>query len=313
MNTDLLHSLVEVARQQSYTRASEVLRISQPTVYQHIRQLEHMLDANLVARRGKRIVLTEEGQTVLPLAERMLRDQYRLQTTLLSDRNLLRAGSVDLVAGLTFGQSVLPNALAEFSRDYPSIAVRITLSQTVEQMDDLVANSGCSAAVHSGLRRPNGLRRFPLFVDTLVAIAAPDHPLGRHEVVTARELSEGITCYGPDGELRQQIDGWSAAQGVKVPTTLQLETQQSILNAVLSGHGIGVVNASVSHASAQGGLIVERSLTPPISKAYSLVHRADTPPSASLLKLSEYVVRSAGDKVVNLLAESDDLDELTLE
>jgi hypothetical protein len=65
---------------------------------------------------------------------------------------------------------------------------------------------------------------------------------------------------------------------------------------VLSGHGVVVVNASVSHVFSSAGLIVERELSRAVTKTYNVVHRPDAPPLAALLKLPAYTVRAAGDR-----------------
>src|SRR5436853_7910411 len=61
-----------VAQQLSYTRAAEILYLSQPAVAQQVKTLEQMLGLRLFARSGRGIVLTPEGQEFLRHAERLL-------------------------------------------------------------------------------------------------------------------------------------------------------------------------------------------------------------------------------------------------
>ena len=58
-----------VAREGSVTRASEVLRLAQPTLSGQIRKLEESLDEKLFAREGRNLALTEVGRVVFRYAE----------------------------------------------------------------------------------------------------------------------------------------------------------------------------------------------------------------------------------------------------
>src|SRR5437870_1199714 len=61
-----------VAHHLSYTKAADVLYLSQPAVSQQIKTLEHIVGLRLFARRGRGIVLTPAGQDLVHHAERLL-------------------------------------------------------------------------------------------------------------------------------------------------------------------------------------------------------------------------------------------------
>src|SRR5580704_13322948 len=63
-----------VAEHKNFTRAAEALHVSQPTLSQQIRQLEHTLRAPLLDRSGRTIVLTDAGVAYLGYARRALQD-----------------------------------------------------------------------------------------------------------------------------------------------------------------------------------------------------------------------------------------------
>lgn len=68
MDVRLLRSFVEVATQQSISRAAERLGYSQPAVTQHVQRVERIVGGRLIKRGGTGVILTELGKRVLPLA-----------------------------------------------------------------------------------------------------------------------------------------------------------------------------------------------------------------------------------------------------
>jgi len=68
-----LRYLMAVADMQSFTRAAEVLYVSQPTLSQQIKQLEDLLDVQLLDRSGRSVRLTAAGDVYLHYARPSLR------------------------------------------------------------------------------------------------------------------------------------------------------------------------------------------------------------------------------------------------
>ena len=62
--------LVAVAEHHSFTRAADVLHVSQPTLSQQIRLLEEALDVQLLDRSGRNVRLTDAGSVYLHHARR---------------------------------------------------------------------------------------------------------------------------------------------------------------------------------------------------------------------------------------------------
>ena len=56
-----LMTFINVAKLRSYTRAAEMLNLTQPAVTQHIKQLEEYYGVKLIKKKGRQISLTEEG------------------------------------------------------------------------------------------------------------------------------------------------------------------------------------------------------------------------------------------------------------
>ena len=96
-----------VAKNLSFTKASQELFISQPAITKHIQELETMYQTRLFERMGNKILLTDAGRLLLEHCEKILEDYGRLEY----EMNLLRnehTGELRLGASTTIAQYVLP-------------------------------------------------------------------------------------------------------------------------------------------------------------------------------------------------------------
>lgn len=103
-----------VAKNLSFTKASQELFISQPAITKHIQELETMYQTRLFERMGNKILLTDAGRLLLEHCEKILEDYGRLEY----EMNLLRnehTGELRLGASTTIAQYVLPPLLARAS------------------------------------------------------------------------------------------------------------------------------------------------------------------------------------------------------
>lgn len=106
-----------VAKNLSFTKASQELFISQPAITKHIQELETMYQTRLFERMGNKILLTDAGRLLLEHCEKILEDYGRLEY----EMNLLRnehTGELRLGASTTIAQYVLPPLLPASSRSF---------------------------------------------------------------------------------------------------------------------------------------------------------------------------------------------------
>lgn len=120
------------------TRAAEHLFVAQPVVTAHIRSLEQRLGTTLFYREGRRLQLTEAGQTVLDWADDLMRRTRQL------DRHLEQLsegsqGSVVLSSSMSIGSYELPDVLSRFRKRFPQVSLRLNISDSEHAIADTVA------------------------------------------------------------------------------------------------------------------------------------------------------------------------------
>ncbi|HVX06403.1 LysR family transcriptional regulator [Humibacter sp.] len=124
---DLLATFLAVAETGSFTRAAERLRLSQPTVSQHVAKLEKAAGRVLVDRDTRQVRLTDNGDAMAGFARSILAahaaaDSYFSGTAM---RGRLRFGAADDLA-----ITQLPSILRDFRQAYPQINLELTVSQS---------------------------------------------------------------------------------------------------------------------------------------------------------------------------------------
>jgi DNA-binding transcriptional LysR family regulator len=123
----LLRTFVAVAETSSFTRAGELLQLSQPTVSQQVRKLETAAGRQLIARDTRAVALTDNGEAMLGFARSILaaHDEAAAYFTGSAMRGRLRFGSADDLA-----LTQLPQILRDFRQLYPQINLELTVGQS---------------------------------------------------------------------------------------------------------------------------------------------------------------------------------------
>lgn len=253
----LLRSFVAVADAHSYTRGGATLFLAQPTVHQHVRQLERLTGATLVQQIGKRVHLTSAGRLVYEHSQRVF-EQSDALTSALSNDDSLATGDLAIAAATTAGEFVVPGICAEFARRYPGITCGVSIINDPSMVDAAVADGTVDLGFHSKSNRTLGLTKVPLLEERLVGIAPPGHRFGSMaEPVTPSMLADEpfLAFQGRTHRPRnrpadvvpftQLVDDWFAAGGAEPRVRFATTSHEAIKNAVRVGLGVAVV-ASVS-------------------------------------------------------------------
>ena len=290
MNTELLRSFIEVASQESYTRAARTLYLSQPTVYQHVRTMEQVIGVKLVRQVGKRVLLTSEGKVVQEQAMKVLSELNTMLNSVVPDHQDLLTGRIDVVVGTTFGEAVLPLGLGEFRARYPGVSVRVAVIHDTTEIDEAVLRLGYDGGFHSGDHWRTGLDKEPIIKDNLVAVLPIGHRLANADSLTATDIrDEHLISYAKPYGLRGRIEDWAADQGVTFKIPIELNSQAAMVTAVAAGAGMAIVSPLAAVPLIEAGEIQAVILSPPISRDWFFVSRSDSTIPLALRRLVDTI------------------------
>ncbi|MCX7709492.1 MAG: LysR family transcriptional regulator [Clostridia bacterium] len=121
-----LITFIQVAQLKSYTKAAEMLNLTQPAVTQHIRHLEENYKVKLIKRIGRHIALTEEGELLLQYAKEFDSKAVAVERKLRNKSALVKRYNIG--ATLTIGEYVLPQLLGKHKRFNSHIDIILQVS-----------------------------------------------------------------------------------------------------------------------------------------------------------------------------------------
>lgn len=175
-----------VAKNLSFTKASQDLFISQPAITKHIQELESTYQTRLFDRQGSKICLTESGKLLLEHCERILDDYKRLEYEMHLLHNEYKGG-LRLGASTTIAQYVLPPLLASFIKKFPHINLSLTNGNTRDIEATLQEHSIDLGLVEGVFRLPN-LKYTTFLEDELVAVTRTGSKLPVDDEITPEDL-----------------------------------------------------------------------------------------------------------------------------
>ncbi|MCR8641334.1 LysR family transcriptional regulator [Paenibacillus sp. N1-5-1-14] len=186
-----LHHLMyfkEVAEKGGFTKASQHLHVSQPTISKMVRDLEDELGIQLFDRKGKRVVLTDAGKVLLDQANKVL-DAFHNVPTELSEVIHLQKGSIRLGLPPMIGSIFFSKVIAKFHQLYPAIKIQI-IEAGAKKVTESIHEGSLDLGVAILPVDISKFEVFPFFQDDLMVLTHSNHPLASREQITLSELSQ---------------------------------------------------------------------------------------------------------------------------
>ena len=238
-----LESFVAVARERSFSQAARAIHLSQPTLSEHIRELEQELGTRLFLRRARQVSLTEAGRLFEPRALRILAAADEARQAVLGAEGLLR-GSLLIGAGTTPGIYVLPHVIGAFQTRYPGVDLRLRIANSRVIEEEIRADRLDVAVVGGHVLGPGERCVDAGLVDELILIVARVHPWARRRFVSQGELAgERLLIREPGSASRQVMERALQHAGIPMKRTMELDHTEAIKQSVMAGLGVAFVSS----------------------------------------------------------------------
>lgn len=242
LNLHLLRIYVAVLEQGSFTKAAEVLTMSQSAVSRAVQELERQLGTTLLERRARGVAPTMAGIILGEHARRIFTHE-RLAIEALNELRGLQRGRLAIGASSTIGIYLLPPLLGNYHRRYPGIELFLDIGNTQQIIERLLSYQIDVAYVEGPVAANEDLQVVPWRSDEMVVIASPDHPLTRRVTLDCSDLQDApFIMREPGSGTRKVMEQALAAHNVMVRPVMELGSTEAVKQAVSAGLGLSMVS-----------------------------------------------------------------------
>ncbi|MBA1381358.1 LysR family transcriptional regulator [Pseudomonas brassicacearum] len=242
MTLKQIRAFLAVAQSLSFAVACERLHLSQSALSLTIKALEEGLGGRLFSRNTRNVALTPEGESLLPLARRLVADWDNAEDEM-RQRFTLQRGRVTLAAMPSFAGNLLPPILKTFRARFPN--VNVTVNDVInEQVLEMVRDRHVELGVAFEPMQGSSLAFTPLYRDRFVAVVPLDSPLAQRDDIQWETLLEQpfITLQRPS-TVRVMLEEHLQARGWKLPVEFESHQLATVGRMVASGLGVSAVPA----------------------------------------------------------------------
>ena len=242
MNLSQLQYFKVLAQEEHYTRAAQMLAITQPSLSHAIAQLEQELGTRLFEKKGRNVVLTRYGKMFLPYVEESLKvlDEGVQRV---KEVNGSKEGIIHLAYIYTMGSEFTPKIVRKFLDTYPdyNIDFHFTVGTTGEIIEGLKDDK--YDIIFSSYQDGEPDVDFKKIGNQKLVLAVPqDHPLSIKDSVDLRDTIEFPQIYFEKGSgLRPVIDQMYEEIGQFPKVAFEMEEDSSMAGLVAQGFGIAVM------------------------------------------------------------------------
>jgi|TARA_B100001142_G_scaffold316786_1_gene356965 DNA-binding transcriptional LysR family regulator len=244
-----LRILKAIASEKSFTRAADILFVSQPSLSKQIKALENRLNISLINRENNTVSLTEAGKLFLDYAERILA-LCEESCRALNDLKTGDRGNLTVGASQTIGTYLMPRVLALFAQNYPQMNIKVQVDSTriiaKNVMDKEIDIAVVGGNVPEELQKNLEIEDF--VNDELILIIPKSHPFALRKKINKEDLYHlNFITLNSNSTIRKLIDNILIQNNIRTKQfhiIMQLNSIEAIKTAVSLGLGAAFISSS---------------------------------------------------------------------
>lgn len=252
-----LEAFCRVYEQRSFSRAGEVLFLSQPTVSAHVQSLEKEAGVKLLDRMGRTVLPTPAGTV-------MYRHGVKAFAELEAARNEISRLMGDTAGELVLGAStipasfLLPDVVVGFVEKYPQVSLRLVVGDSSGIIKSVLDGQVMLGVVGASEKHAD-LEFTPIVDDELILAAAPGQSfISRHKkVYSVDDIADWPWIMREEGSgTRKAFEEGLFEAGIRardLKTVLEVDSTQAALQYALSGLGVTVTSRLVARKHLERG------------------------------------------------------------
>ena len=270
-NIKHLLTFQKVARSGSVSIAAAELFLSQSATSIQLTNLEAAVGTKLISRTGRGVRLTDAGQKLLILSERMLtlwqEISDEMESYLGDFSGTLRIGAV------TTAEYWLPHVLVKFVNSHPNVKLKLQVANKEEIVRSLAADEIDLAVMGNP---PEGIQVIAQsFANNPTAfMSSPQHPLMQHAQVSMEMLAKaGMLVREKGSGARGAVEKIFKAEGLKLYIGSELSSNESIKQMCIAGLAPAYLSLHSCALEIRAGLLAVLPLpNNPLNRRWFVVH-----------------------------------------
>ena len=277
-----------VYEQQSYSKAGELLGLTQPAVSSQIRQLEQALNQPLFEYVGRRLFTTAAAERLSLSINRMFQELHDLQNDLAALEGNV-SGELRLVAVNT-AQYVVPYMLRAFLNLYPQVRISVKVVNRAAAIKRLNDNSD-DLVIMGMVPTEKPLTSLPFLDNELVPVVPDGHPLlSRHDLTAQEFLDAGLLVRESGSGSRLALEVHSQQQRLTIKPAMEIGSNDAVKHAVMAGLGVAVLpRLSILPELELGTLKVLEIPGFPLRRSWCVVYPQGKHPTPAMRAFIDYV------------------------
>lgn len=244
MEDHKLRVLCTVAETKSFSKASEIIHLTQPAVSLQIQALEEAFETKLFDRTSSTVTLTPAGEILYNYAKQILGLYASIDKDIGAVTGLVK-GSISVGASTTIGNYLLPAVVSDFMRAFPKIKIHLLVGNTKRILEFLKAGNLNLGLVEGEVTKYKVMTE-KLVADELSLIVAPFHPWAKKKEVSINDIKKEPFIFREEGSgTRQVIEKYLAKRGITVSDmkiSAVIGSTEAIKEAVENGVGVSIVS-----------------------------------------------------------------------
>ena len=237
-----LEVFLAVAHEQSFSRAAKRIHSSQPTLSEHVKELERELGKKLFFRQGREVTLTEAGRVFEPYAARIVSGVEGGRQAMV-ELDGLGHGSLLVGASTTPGLYVMPGIIARFRAEYPGVDLKLQIANS-QVIEERVKARELDLGIVGGHAVGPGEECLAAgLLDELVLIVPPGHPWAARREIAPAQLADQPLLFREEGSATRRVtERVLQRAGVKFRVGMELDHTEAIKQGVMAGLGVALVS-----------------------------------------------------------------------
>ena len=256
-----LETLLAVAEVKNFTKAAEMLNLTQPAVSHHINQLEEECQSKLFIRGKGEVKLTKEGEIAVTYARRLKALYEKMLTKI--EQEKLHISRIKVGITHTSENNNITEILAKYVNQFTNLTITL-ITDTINNLYDMLENYEIDIAIVEGKRLSNKLNYFMLDTDYLICAMSFDNPLANKNVISINELKkENMILRLPTSDTRQLFEATLRSINESIDNfnvSIEVDNVATIKALVRKNLGVSILPRSACLKDIQKGYLKALSI-----------------------------------------------------